>query len=66
MADPYTIIFNKIIQELLPKLDSNIGELPVKDTLDPYPQIAFGSDEIAFIDIFYSVTNLIGLSSMQI
>ncbi|GKT25363.1 hypothetical protein [Acidovorax sp. SUPP3334] len=65
-SDPFTDIINEILQGLVTQLNGEIGPAIQGAGYDPYPKVAFGSASIGVGTASYSVTNLTGISSLQI
>lgn len=66
MSNPYTEILNQILSALLPKINDAIGGAIKEKGLDPYKHVASGSKSFGIGKASYSVTNLTGLSSIEI
>ena len=73
--DPIQDLLNEIIKEMLPKINSAIQNAISANHLDPWGQVASGSDTLGKIDLgictasadaSYAITNMRGLSSFTL
>ncbi|WCM89086.1 hypothetical protein [Acidovorax sp. NCPPB 3576] len=65
-SDPFTQILNEILQGLVTQLNGEIGSAIRGAGYDPYPNVASGSASIGVGTASYSISNLTGISSLQI
>jgi hypothetical protein len=75
MSNPIQGLLNNIIKGLLPKINSEIQGVIKSNHLDPWGQVAHGSDTLGTIDLgmcnaraeaSYNINNMTGLSSFSI
>jgi len=64
--DPFTQLINEILQGLVSQLNGEIGPAIRGAGYDPYQNVASGSSSIGIGTASYSVSNLTGVSSLQV
>ncbi|CAM3415509.1 hypothetical protein [Paracidovorax anthurii] len=64
--DPFTQIINQVLQGLVSQLNREIKPAITGAGYDPYQNVASGSTSIGIGSASYSVTDLTGISSLQI
>ncbi|GEM_PF-4827340 len=65
-TDPVTQILNEVLQGLVTQLNGEIHAAIVGAGYDPYRDVASGSTSIGIGTASYSVSNLTGISSLQL
>lgn len=65
-SDPFTEILNQLLQGLIGQLNGEIGRAIQGAGYDPYQNVASGSSSIGVGTASYYVSNLTGVSSVQV